>query len=112
MKQAAVGISLVILVILGFTVLGFYTGFIGNLYDATVGKQHMNVERNNFEQSQSYVDGMLQTLSKEKLEYDQSKSDSDKQSILGYVNTTFANFDANKITDTGLYNFLMKARGE
>lgn len=112
MKQVFIGIGLTILILFGFTALGFYTGFIGNIYDATVGKQQMNIQRNNFEQSQSYVDGMIQQLSKEKQEYDQSSDTGAKQAILNYVNSTFASFDANKITDQGLYNFLMKARGE
>lgn len=103
------GVIIGSLIVIG--VLAFYFGFLGNAVDSTVGKQNMNIQRKNFEQSQSYVEGMIQTLAKEKQEYDLAKNDSDKQAILNYVNSTFASFDASNITDQGLYNFLMKARG-
>lgn len=112
MKNIFAGILSAIVGLAIITGVLFYCGVLGNVYTATVGKQSMNIQRQNFEQSQSYVEGMIQTLAKEKQEYDLSTNESDKEAILSYVNTTFASFDANNVTDPSLYNFLMKARGE
>jgi hypothetical protein len=112
MKNVLLGTLLAIGIIVGMTAIGFYSGFIGNIYDATVGKQHMDVERTNFKESKSYVEGMIQDLAKYKRQYDQAQTDSDKKTILNFVNNEFANFDASKIEDSALLNFLNQARGE
>lgn len=93
-------------------VIGFSTGYIQNFYDSTVTKQHMNIERTNYEQSASYVQGVVNDLSKQKLEYDKSTDQTAKQAIMSYVNDRYASFDVNKINDPALANFLLKARGE
>jgi hypothetical protein len=93
-------------------IIGFGTGFIQNFYDGTVGLQHENVQRKVYEQSQSYVEGVINDLSKQKLEYDQSTDATAKQAILNYINDRYGSFDANKITDPTLQNFLLKSRGE
>lgn len=112
MKKILLGVLLSILMIAGMTVLGFYSGFIGNVYDATIGKQHMDIERNNFKESKSYVEGMIQDLAKFKREYDQTADINEKKTILNFVNNEFANFDASKIEDPTLNSFLLKSRGE
>ena len=112
LKQTLAIILNILIVLGGITGLAFYFGFLGNAYDATVTKQHNDIERNNFEHSKSYVEGKIQDLSKDKREYERATSDSDKQSILNYVANDFSSFNIDDITDNGLRDFLLKARGE
>lgn len=107
---ALFGTFLGILII--FTGIGFYTGYIQNFYDATVTKQHMNIERTNYEQSASYVQGKIDELSKDYAEYNQTADPTAKTALLTTVRTSMASFDINNITDPALQNFLLKARGE
>lgn len=112
MKQVSLMILAGILFLAIITGLGFYFGYVGNIFDATVGKQRMDVQRENFKHSKSYVEGMIQDLASYKREYDRAKTDEEKQQILIFVDDEFANFDINQIESIGLQNFLLKARGE
>ena len=111
MKQVLINISLVIALILGVTALGFYSGIIGNVYDSTISKKHMDIERDNFKHSKSYVEGQIQDLSSYKREYDRAKSPEEKKQILNFVDNDFANFDETLIESSSLKDFLQKARG-
>lgn len=89
----------------------FYFGFLGNAFDATVGKQRMDIERNNFKHSKSYVEGKVQDLAQYKREYDRTKDANEKQQILNVVSDQFANFDESQIESQQLRQFLDKAMG-
>lgn len=110
--QVLLGIGGFVLLLVVFPLLGFYGGAVQNLYDSTIGLQHENVQRQVYEQSQSYVEGKLQELSKDYAEYNQATDPTAKQALLTTVRTSFAEFDSNKVTDPVLQNFLLKARGE
>lgn len=92
-------------------VIGFATGEIQNLYDATIGKQQMDIQRTNFEHSKSYVNSKIEDLANYKREYDQAKDDNEKQQVQNFVIDEFADFDPNQIENPQLYNFLIKMEG-
>lgn len=112
MKNIGLNILGGVLALALITGLMFYFGVVGNLFDSTITKQHLNIERDNFKESKSYVEGMVQDLSKYQREYDRATTDEEKQQILSYVANEYSNFDINNIESINLQNFLLKARGE
>lgn len=103
--------TVVILIIL--TGALFYSGVIGNLYNATIGRKHMDIQRENFEHNKSYVHGKIEDLAKYKREYQRATTIEEKAQIRNFVMDEFANFDKNYIDNSDLYNFLLEMeRGE
>ena len=69
------------------------------------GVRKENARREVFEQTQSYVEGKRQELVKYHHEW-VNASDDDKKVIESTIRQSFANFDAEKITDSDLHKFL------
>ena len=69
-----------------------------------------NIQREIFEQTQSYVHGKIQDLSKYYREYQKAEGE-DKEAIRSVINIQFAEFDANKIKSQQLQQFLINMRG-
>jgi hypothetical protein len=104
---------LIVIICASFIVVPlFFLGYLGNAFDATVGKQHMDIERNNFKHSKSFVEGKIQDLATYKREYMKAADENEKQQVLSFVNNEFANFDIDEVEDPGLRDFLLQARGE
>lgn len=101
-KLAGAGI-LFLLVVSG---IALYFGFFGNFLTATVGKQNMDIQRQNFKHSNSFVEGKAEDLASYKLQYEQAKTQADKDAIRQYILTTYANIDPNTIENPALANFL------
>lgn len=97
----------VIIVILGLS-LSF--GWFDVFYTKTVGKAKQNAQREVFEQTQSYVEGMRQDAIKLFKEYNQAKTPEDKKIIANTVAHKFSNFDQSKITEPELYSFIKKCK--
>jgi len=98
------GVVAFIVLMLGLT-LGF--GWFGVYQTKTVGKAQMNANREVFEQTQSYVEGKRQELSK--LHREWIKSDNDgKLAIESTVRFNFASFSEEKYLQDSpdLYNWL------
>ena len=88
--------------------LMFAIGAMDNLYNATIGRQSMNVKRENYERSQSYVHGKMEDLSKYKREYERATNPAEKAQVRSYILGEFANFDRKLIDNPDLYNFLVE----
>lgn len=112
LKSVSAFFGVLFFIILVGGVIGFSTGYIQNLYDSTVTKQHMNIERKNYEQSASYVQGKIDEVSKAYSEYNQTTDQTAKQAILTTVRNSTASLNINDVTDPALANFILKARGE
>lgn len=84
----------------------FAFGVVGNKFNATVGRQALNVERENFEHSKPFVEGKIQDLAKYKREYERAADPAEKKQIRAYVLDEFANFDKSMIENRDLRNFL------
>jgi len=104
-KSILVGILFIGLVI----GLNFIFGYAGVAYTKTVGKAQENATHQNFKESQPYVDGKVQELSKLHHEWVNASSE-DKLTIESTIRISFANFDENKIEGTELYSFLKKIK--
>ena len=99
----------IVLLIIGAIVLlialDFGFGFLGVFKTKTVGKAQQNVQREVFEQTQSYVEGKRQIALKYYKEYLQADDDS-KKALKSIVSQDFANFDEDKYLTGELRNFI------
>jgi hypothetical protein len=68
----------------------------------------MDIERNNFKHSKSFVEGKITDLANYKREYERAKTPEEKQQIANFVSSEYANFDANLIENSSLYNWLIQ----
>ena len=73
------------------------------------GVRKENARREVFEQTQSYVEGKRQELTKLHHEWVKA-SDEDKVAIEATVRQSFSNFDDTKIIDSDMYSFLKKCK--
>ena len=104
-----IGLSFLAFVVL--VALMFVTGAINLGYKKVFKPANENVERQVFENTQSYVHGKIQDLAKYKREYDATNDLTERKAIQNIINQQFAQFDSKKIQDENLRNFLIKMRG-
>jgi hypothetical protein len=90
------------------TGLLFYFGVVGNVFDATVGKQQMDIQRQNFKHSNSYIESQVEDIANYKLQYEQAKSQQDKDAIRSYIVSKYANFNPNQIENPSVRQFLLQ----
>lgn len=96
--------------VIGMFVVYLMLGWVGVLDIAwmkTIGLQTKNTEREVFKASNPYVESVAGDLSKYKYQYDTAKTDEDRQIIVNYILTQYPNFNANKIENLSLRNFLL-----
>ena len=105
------GIGAGLLVIGLIMALSYGFGWFGVGYTKTVGKAQQNAETEVFKQSQSYIDGKNQELSKLQLEYKLAKADDEKAAIKATILHSFAGVDENILSED-LRAFLDKLRSE
>ena len=95
-----------------FMVAGaFFIGTIGNKMESTIGKQYIQIKRENFKESKSYIEGMVEDLSSAKREYEKTEDPNEKEQIRNMLDSKFSNFDINNIENEELKNFLQDIRG-
>ena len=100
--------------VLGFIVFlaliiggGFATGELQALYNNTTGVKVSSSETNMFHKSKGFTDGMIQDLSKDKLELTESNDHVARAAIIEHINEQFSNFDVNTINNPSLKQFLI-----
>ena len=89
--------GIIILALLLMIGLSFAMGWTDVLYTKTVGKAQENARREVFEQTQSYVEGKRQELTKYRLEYMEAKDEQEKHALKVTILQSFANFDVTKL---------------
>jgi hypothetical protein len=94
----------------GFIIIIFFLNLGGLEWKKFFDPKYQNVERKIFENTQSYVHGQIQNLSKHYGEY--QKGDREvKESIKGIVAVQFAQFPLEQVPSTQLKSFLITCRG-
>ena len=111
MKEYLGWILGVILFFIISTGILFATGSIGNLYKATVVKESVNIDREIFETSKSYVKGMASDLAKYKFEFETTRDEIERNAIRRLILNKFADFDSSKLENLSLEGFLIEMRG-
>ncbi len=89
----------------------FGIGKISNIYDRTINKESVSIQREKFKESKSYVEGMINTLAEYKREYERAKTKEEKEQIRNLIDSKFSNFNIDYIENKDLYNFLQQMRG-
>ena len=89
----------------------FGVGKIANIYDRTINKESVSIQREKFEESKSYVEGMINTLAEYKREYERAETKEEKEQIRNLIDSKFSNFNIDYIENKDLYNFLQQMRG-
>ena len=108
-KQKVKILGMSVGVFISAVVLIFVLGFIGVGYKMVFKPLSENVERNVFEETQSYVHGKIQDLAKYKKEYDAEETDElMKRSIETVINQQFAQFNKDHVKDPDLRSFLIR----
>lgn len=107
-------LKIIFISILGFVLLFSFLVFCG-LFDLEWQKyfspKKENIKRKVFEETQSYVHGKIQILSKYYEEYNKTDIESDKIAIKTMIGIQFAEFNENNIRNNQLRSFLIKMRG-
>ena len=104
------GIALAGVAIVGLVGLTFGAGKVENIYDKTIGKERVSIQREKFKESSSYVEGMINSLSEYKSEYEVAETKEEKEQIKKFIDSKFSNFDINLIENQTLYKFLSDIR--
>lgn len=89
----------------------FGVGKIVNIYDRTINKESVSIQREKFKESKAYVEGMINTLAEYKREYERAETKEEKEQIRNLIDSKFSNFNIDYIENKALYNFLQKVRG-
>lgn len=89
----------------------FGVGKIANIYDRTINKESVSIQREKFKESKAYVEGMINTLAEYKREYERAETKEEKEQIRNLIDSKFSNFNIDYIENKDLYNFLQKVRG-
>ena len=106
MGKVILGVVLFVLLIIGLTFVSNEFEIFGTRF---WGVRQENARREVFEQSQSYVEGKRQELSKLELEYKTEKDPDAKEALRQSILQRFANFDDTKL-DNQSYQFLQSLR--
>jgi len=101
-------ISLSILGLIVILILGWGIGFYELEWMKFFNPRKENIRREVFENTKSYTHGKIQDLAKYYEEY--QKAD-DKEAIASLIKMRFAEFDAEKINNYKLKQFLISIRG-
>jgi hypothetical protein len=94
-------------------VLTIFVGlsFVELYYKGYFGVKDANIEREIFENNESYIRGKVNDLARYKNEYEQNDTQTGKNSIKQRIINEFANFDINKLQSSNLRSFLERMRG-
>jgi len=96
---------------LGLIILIFALNIGGLSWKRFFDPKYENVKREVFEQTKSYTHGKIQDLAKYFEEYQKADMVDDKQAIKSIIQIRFSEFDASKINNTKLQQFLINMRG-
>lgn len=110
MKTNLKKIGITVVSIIALIAIIFITGEGQAIYNKTVGKDIKNSENVQFHQTQMYTDGKANDLAKAKRELATTTDETARESILNYINETYANFNANQLQDASLRQFLIDVR--
>ena len=108
-KIKYIGVILILIVIM---VLGLFgTGLLDLEFSKWYQPKKENIRREVFENTQSYVHGKNQQLSKYYEEWHKAETLDDKEVVENLIQIQFAHFDETDLNNYQLKQFLIKVRG-
>lgn len=103
-----IGIGIASLVVIFILMMAF--GGMDLFYNATIERESINIERENFEQSKSYIQGMAEDLAKYKYELATEENEIARKAIVEMIIDRCSSLDANDLNDPSLRQFLRDVR--
>ncbi len=100
--------GIAVLVIL--SALCFGLTWVGIEWDGFFGAKRADVERKVFRNTRSYDEGMVQQLTRFRLEYIRTKDETEKAAVRSTVRMMFAEFPIDRLTSPELRAFLTECR--
>jgi len=94
----------------GVLILAFVMGLYGLGWKKFFKPKEENIDRQVFEQTQSFVHGKIQDLARYYDEYNRAEED-EKEAIRQTIIIRFAEFDESKVSSMKLRQFLITMRG-
>ena len=108
LKQWIVG-SLVVLILFAGMIYGF--GWFGVGYKKTVGKELQKVDREIYEEMNSFTKAKRQEIIKAYKEYNNAETETEKKAIAKILSLSLADFDEDKfIKDKDLLQFVKQVK--
>lgn len=95
-------------ILIAIAVLSILGGIGGVGYTLTIGKWQKNAEREVFKESVAYTEQAASFLAKSYREYNEAESDTEKNTIMGYVILRYPNLDTDSIDNSTLKQFYIK----
>ena len=105
MKQIGIGVS-VVAGLFAVVALCFGLTWLGIEWRGFFGPKKAAVERKIFRETRSYDEGMIQQLSRYRLQYIRAENPEEKAAIASTVRTMFAEYDPEKCPSLELKQFL------
>lgn len=109
-KNIFKGVVITIAIIIVLTGLEFGTGYISAKYNQFFGKMEVQIDRDIFKESNTYIEGVADDLAKYKLELAKEKNETVRQAIIETIIDRYADFDSSKLENRDLRNFLEDIR--
>ena len=110
MSDLGKGLIATVILIVFVGAVTFMGGFWGLQYKRTLGKAHQNADTEIFYESKAYVGSKKAEALKMYREYT-ALSDEDKKDYEAIVRLSFDDFDADKLEDKKLIDFVNKCKG-
>jgi len=110
MKKGFIIFGIILLVVVGMAGLSYGLGWLDVFMLKTIGKEKVDVKRDIYEKSQSYVTGKRQELSKARLEYIKTTDEVEKNALMWTITQSCVDLDIELINDKELRRFLRAMR--
>ena len=95
-------------ILIAIVVLSILGGIGGVGYALTIGKWQKNAEREVFKSGTAYTEQAASFLAKSYKEYNETESDTEKNTIIEYVILRYPNLDTDSIDNSTLKQFYIK----
>nr|BDD46335.1 hypothetical protein 4 [Micrococcaceae bacterium] len=102
--------GLVMWILIIFLFVGLVLGLGGLAYKATFGVKSANIDRQIYEESQSYVKGVAKDLSDYRFQLNKTDDPVERKAIIQLINSRFADFNPEQLNDPELAQFLRDVR--
>lgn len=103
---ASIGVVIAFVLVFGVLVPSLELGYISYWRP-----KFQSVDRETFEQTKSYSNGMTSDLAKYYAEYKETDNEESKKAIREIVKIRFSNFDKSVVNEPMLVDFLVECRG-
>ena len=108
--KVILGIFIGLVIIALLIGLSFGMGWMGNRYDETITKEHINIEHENFKQSNAYLDGIADDLAGYKYELMTEENEMARKAMIELIIDRTSNIDPYDLDDPSLINFLIDVK--